>query len=79
MPLKSAGVGCAFCACCALHLSRFWPSSGGQHPVFRVLQTPVRVKEETPNSAERHAEPKGAPDTETAAEDKMTDDGITEI
>ena len=73
------GVCCAFCACCALHLSRFWPSFGEQEPVLRVLQTPVRVKEEPPDSAERHAEPEGAPDTETAAEGKMTDGVITEI
>ena len=50
------GVCCAFCACYALHVSQFWPSSGGQHPVFRVLQAPVRVKEEPPDSPERHAE-----------------------
>ena len=30
-------VCCAFCACYALHLYRFWPSSGGQHPVFPVV------------------------------------------
>ena len=73
------GVCCAFCARYALHVSRFWPCSGGQHPVFRVLQTPVREKEEPPDFPERHAEPEGAPHTETAAEGKMTDGGITEI
>ena len=67
------GMCCAFCACYALHVSRFWPSSGGQHPVFRVLQAPVRVKEEPPDSPERHAEP------ETAAEGKMTDGEIQEV
>ena len=67
------GVCCAFCACYALHVSRFRPSSGGQHPIFRVLHAPVRVKEEPPDSPERHAAPEGAPDTETAAEGKMTD------
>ena len=70
---------CAFRACYALHVSRFWPSSGGQHPVFRVLQAPVRVKEEPPDSPERHAEPEGDPDTETAAEGKMTDGEIQEV
>ena len=73
------GVGCAFCACYALHVSRFWPSSGGQHPVFRVLHTLVRVKEERPDSPERRAEPERAPDTETAAEGKMTDGDIQEL
>ena len=73
------GVCCAFCACYALHVYRFWPSSGGQHPVFRVLQTPVRVKEEPRDSPERRAEPEGARDTETAAEGKMTDGDITEL
>ena len=73
------GVCCAFCACYALHVSRFLPSSGGQHPVFRVLQAPVRVKEEPPDSPERHAEPEGAPDTETAAQCKMTDGDIQEL
>ena len=73
------GVRCAFCACYALQVSRFKPSSGGQHPVFRVLQTPVRVKEEPSDSPERCAEPEGAQDTETAAEGKMTDGDITEL
>ena len=57
------GVCCAFCACYALHVSRFLPSSGGEHPV----------------SPERHAEPEGAPDTETAAEGKMTDGDVQEL
>ena len=70
---------CAFCACYTLHVSRFWPSFGEQHPVFRVLQAPVRVKEEPPDSPERHAEPEGDPDTETAAEGKMTDGDIQEV
>ena len=48
-------------------------------PVFRVLQAPVRVKEEPPDSPERHAEPEGDPDTETAAEGKMTDGEIQEV
>ena len=73
------GVCCAFCACYALQVSRFLPSSGGEHPVFRVLQALVRVKEEPPDSPERHAEPEGAPDTETAAEGKMTDGGIQKL
>ena len=73
------GVCCAFCACYALHVSRFWPSSGGQHPVFRALQAPVGVKEEPPDSPERHAEPEGAPDTEMAAEGKMADSEIQEL
>ena len=73
------GMCCAFCACYVLHVSRFRPSSGGQHPVFRVLQAPVRVKEEPPDSPERHAEPEGDPDTETAAEGKMTDGEIQEV
>ena len=73
------GMCCTFCTCYTLHVSRFWPSSGGQHPVFRVLQTPVRVKEEPPDSLERRAEPEGAPDTETAAEGKMTDGEIQEL
>ena len=73
------GVCCALCACYALRVSRFWPSCGGQHPVFRVLQAPVRVKEEPSDSPERHAEPEGAPDTETAAEGKMTDGEIQEL
>ena len=66
-------------ACYVLHVSRFWPFSGGQHPVFRVLKAPVRVKEEPPDSPERHAEPEGAPNTETAAEGKMTDGEIQEL
>ena len=73
------GVYCAFCACYALHESRFRPSFGGQHPVFRVVQAPVRVKEEPPDTPEHHAEPEGDPDTETAAEGKMTDGGIHEV
>ena len=73
------GVCCAFCACYALHVSRFLPASGGQHPVFRVVQAPVRVKEEPPDSPERRAEPEGAPNTETAAEGKMTDGDIQEL
>ena len=73
------GMCCALCACYALHVSRFWPSSGGQHPVFRVLQAPVRVKEEPPDSPERHAEPEGDPDTEMAAEGKLTDGEIQEV
>ena len=73
------GVCCAFCVCYALHVSHFRPSSGGQHPVFCVVQAPVRVKEEPPDSPERHAETKGDPDTETAAEGKMTDGEIQEV
>ena len=73
------GVCCAFCACYHLHVSRFRPSSGGQHPVFRVLQAPVRVKEEPPDSPERHAEPEMDPDTETAAEGTMMDGEIQEV
>ena len=73
------GVFCAFCACSALYLSRFWPSCGGQYRVFHVLQMLVRVKEEPPDSPERHAEPEGVPYTEMAAEGKMTDGNIMEI
>ena len=73
------GMCSAFCACYALHVSRSRPSSGGQHPVFRVLAAPVGVKEEPPDSPERHAEPEGHPDTETIAEGKMTDGEIQEV
>ena len=73
------GVCCAFCTRYALRVSRFLPSSGGEHPVFRVLQALVRVKEEPPDSPERHAEPEGAPDTETAAQGKMTDGDIPKL
>ena len=73
------GVCCVFCACYASHVSQFWPSSGGQHPVFRVLHAPVRMKEEPPDSPERHAEPEGDPDTETSAEGKKMDGEIQEV
>ena len=73
------GVCCAFCACYASHVSRFRPSCGGQHPAFLVLQAPAGVKEEPPDSPERHAEPEGDPDTETAAEGKMTGGEILEV
>ena len=70
------GVCCAFCTCFALHVSRFWPSFGGQHPTFCVPQTPVRVKEEPPDSPKRRAEPEGALDTETAGDGcRVQDDG----
>ena len=42
------GLCCAFCACYALQVSRFLPSSARQHPIFRVVQAPVPLKEEPP-------------------------------
>ena len=48
-------------------------------PRFRALQTPVRAKEEPPDSPERHADPEGGRDTETAPEGKMGDGDIAEI
>ena len=48
-------------------------------PRFRVLQTPVRVKEEPPDSPERHANPEGGPHTQMAPEGKMNNDDIAEI
>ena len=73
------GLFCAFCACYALYSSRLWPSSGAQHPVFRVLQTPVRVKEEPPHSPERHADPEGGSDTEMSPEGNMIHGDTAEI
>ena len=68
----------ALCAFSAFYPPRFWPPSGGQHPVFRFPRALVRVEHDPPDSPGRQADGQGNPEAEKDPEGMMTDGEIAE-